>query len=152
MNERYALFAKEQNEDVKTSCVREDLKLSLTNKQYANLKLKVYQAGFKNSGDFIQSFIGDLTGWSSNGSDERDLADQWYERAHGMSEFYYYFCYFLFNYDYMNLETMSELLVDDEYFCAVYDEYVMEAYDKDVQSKEDCIQLLKEIVEAGIEL
>ncbi len=151
MNEGYALFIKEQNEDLKTECVREDLKLSLTNKQYSNLKLKAYQAGFKNPGDFIQSFIGDLTGWASNGSDERDLAGQWYERAHGMSDFYYYFRHFLFNYDY-NLVMISELLVDEDYFEGVYEEYAEQAWGKDVQSKEDCIQLLKEIVEAGVEL
>lgn len=152
MNEGYALFIKEHNEDVETNCVREDLKISLTNKQYANLKLKAYQAGFKNPGDFIQSFVGDLTGWASNGSDERDLADRWYQRAHGLCEFYYYFHYFLFNYDYMNLVMMSELLVDEDYFEAVYEEYTEEAWGKDVQSREDCIQLLKEIVETGVEL
>lgn len=151
MNEGYALFVKEQNEDVETNCVREDFKLSLTNKQYSNLKLKAFQAGFKNSGDFIQSFVGDLTRWSSNGSDERYLADQWYQRAHGMSEFYFYFHYFLFNHDY-DLVMMAELLEDDEYFSEVYVDYIMEAHGKDVQSKEDCIQLLKKIVEAGIEL
>ena len=111
---------------METDRVRKDFRISLTDKQYANLKLKAYQAGFKNSEDFIQSFIGDLTGWSSNGSDERDLAYQWYQRAHGMSEFYYYFHYFLFNYDY-DLVMMSELLEDDEYFSEVYNEYIMEA-------------------------
>lgn len=151
MNEGYALFEKEHNEDLKTECVREDLKLSLTNKQYSNLKLKAYQAGFKNPGDFIQSFIGDLTGWASNGSDERDLAGQWYERAHGMSDFYYYFRHFLFNYDY-NLMMISELLVDEDYFEGVYDEYAEQAWGKDVQSREECLELLKEIAEADIEL
>lgn len=151
MNEGYALFIKEQNEDLKTECVREDLKLSLTNKQYSNLKLKAYQACFKNPGDFIQSFIGDLTGWASNGSDERDLAGQWYERAHGMSDFYYYFRHFLFNYDY-NLMMISELLVDEDYFEGVYDEYAEQAWGKDVQSREECLELLKEIAEADIEL
>ena len=68
-----------------------------------------------------------------------------------MSEFYYYSHYFLFKYDY-NLVMMSELLENDEYFSEVYDEYIMEANGKDVQSKEDCIQLLKEIVETGVEL
>lgn len=151
MNEGYALFVKEHNEDVETNRVREDLKISLTNKQHSNLKLKAYQAGFKNPGDFIQSFIGDLTGWASNGSDERDLAGQWYERAHGMSDFYYYFRHFLFNYDY-NLMMISELLVDEDYFEGVYDEYAEQAWGKDVQSREECLELLKELAEADIEL
>lgn len=44
------------------------------------------------------------------------------------------------------------MLENDEYFNEVYDEYLEEAYGKDVQCKEECIQLLKEIVECGIEL
>ena len=76
MDQGFALYVQEQNKDVETDRVRKDFRISLTDKQYANLKLKANQAGFKNSEDFIQSFIGDLTGWSSNGSDERDLAYQ----------------------------------------------------------------------------
>lgn len=81
----------DQKDDVKTDRIRDDMAISLKDEQYSNLKLKAYQAGFKNPGDFIQSFVADLTGWCSNGSDERDLAGQWYERAYGMSEFYYFF-------------------------------------------------------------
>lgn len=151
MNEGYTRYIQEQNKDIKTNQIREDFMLSLTDKQYSNLKLKAYEAGFKNPGDFIQSFIGDLTGWASNGSDERDLAYQWYQRAHGMCYFYYYFQYFLFNYDY-NLISIAELLVDEDYFEGVYEEYTEQAWGKDVQSKEDCLELLKEIVDNGVEL
>ncbi|UYO64381.1 hypothetical protein LNN31_08155 [Acetobacterium wieringae] len=152
MNNLYADYMQEQKEDVKTDQVRKDIEITLTDKQYSNLKLKAYQAGFKNAGDFIQSFVSDLTGWCSNGSDERDLADQWYQRAHGMSEFYYYFHFFLFNYDYMNLVMMSELLVDEDYFEAVYEEYTEQAWGQDVQSREECLELLKELVKADVEL
>ena len=151
MSSTYADFMQDQSDDVKTDRIRDDIAIALTDEQYSNLKLKAYKAGFKNPGDFIQSFVADLTGWCSNGSDERDLAGQWYERAYGMSEFYYFFHYFLYNYDY-DLESMSEMLENDEYFNEVYDEYLEEAYGKDVQSKEECVQLLKEIVECGIEL
>lgn len=151
MDQGFALYGQEQNKDVETDRVRKDFWISLTDKQYSNSKLMAFKAGFKNTGDFLQSFIADLTGWSSNGSDERDLADQWYQRAHGMSESYYYFQYFLFNCDY-DLVMMAELMEKDEYFSEVYDDYIMEANGKDVQSKEDCIQLLKEIVETGVEL
>ena len=152
MNNAYADYMQEQRDDVKTDQIRDDITISLTNKQYSNLKLMAYKAGFKNAGDFIQSFVGDLTGWSSSGSDERDLAGQWYQRAHGISEFYYYFHYFLFNYDYMNLAMMSELLVDEDYFEEVYEEYTEQAWGNDVQSREECLELLKEIVERDIEL
>lgn len=151
MSNIYADYMQEQREDVKTVSIRGDITISLTDKQYSNLKLKAYKAGFKTPGDFIQSFVSDLTGWCSNGSDERDLADQWYERAHGMSEFYYYFHYFLFNYDY-NLVMMSELLVDEDYFEGVYEEYTEQAWGQNVQSREECLELLKELVEADVEL
>lgn len=151
MSNIYADYMQEQREDVKTVSIRGDITISLTDKQYSSLKLKTYKAGFKTPGDFIQSFVSDLTGWCSNGSDERDLADQWYERAHGMSGFYYYFHYFLFNYDY-NLVMMSELLVDEDYFEGVYEEYTEQAWGQDVQSREECLELLKELVEADVEL
>lgn len=151
MSKLYADYMQEQREDVKTVSIRGDITISLTDKQYSNLKLKAYKAGFKTPGDFIQSFVSDLTGWCSNGSDERDLADQWYERTHGMSEFYYYFHYFLFNYDY-NLVMMSELLVDEDYFEGVYEEYTEQAWGQNVQSREECLELLKELVEADVEL
>jgi hypothetical protein len=150
MSSTYADYMQEQRKDVKTDCVRADISISLTDKQYSNLKLKAYQAGFKTPGDFIQSFIGDLTGWSSNGSDERDLADQWYQRAFGMSEFYYYFLYFLFDYHYERLSNL--ILEDEEYFEEVYEEYTEQAWKKDVQSREDCLKLLKEIIEYGAQL
>lgn len=151
MDKGYALYVQEQNKDVETNRVRKEFRISLTDKQYSNSKLMAFKAGFKNTGDFLQSFIADLTGWSSNGSDERDLAGQWYERVFGMSEFNYYFNYFLFNYDY-DLDSMSEMLENDEYLSEVYDEYLEEANGKEVQSKEDCIQLLNEIIKCGIEL
>lgn len=150
MSSVYADYIQEQREDVKTDCVREDILISLTDKQYSNLKLKAYQAGFKNPGDFIQSFIGDLTGWSSNGSDECDLADHWYQRAFGMSEFYYYFLYFLFDYHYELLINL--ILEDEEYFEEVYEVYTEQAWNKDFQSREECLKLLKGIIEKGVQL
>ncbi|WP_242852569.1 hypothetical protein [Acetobacterium bakii] len=151
MNKGYASYIQEQNKDLETDHVRKDFTLSLTDKQYSNLKLMAYQVGYKNAGDFIQSFVGDLTGWSSNGSDERDLADQWYQRAHGNGEFTYYFHYFLFNYDY-DLDTMMEMIEDEDYFEEAYEEYSEQAWKKEYQSREDCIQILKEIAKNGTEL
>ncbi|WP_041670707.1 hypothetical protein [Acetobacterium woodii] len=151
MNEGYALFIKEQNEDLKTDRIREDIKLSLTDKQYSNLKLKAYQAGFENAGDFIQSFVSDLTGWCSNGSDERDLAGQWYERAHGMSKFHCYFRYYLFNHDF-HFGEMLEMIEDQDYFDEIYEEYKADAWGLEAQSKTDCIELLKKLVDPETEI
>lgn len=140
---------KEQNEDLKTNKVREDLQVNLTDKEYSNLKLRAYKAGFKSAGELLSSFVGDLTGWHTNGSDEKDLADQWFERAFGMWRGY--FRYHLFNYDY-DLDAMQDMLNDTDYFEEVYKEYKSENQEKDLQSKEECLKLLKEIIKEGNEL
>lgn len=140
---------KQQNEDLKTDKVREDLKVTLTNKEYINLKLMAFKAGFKNEGDLLASFVGDLTGWQSNGSDERYLAAQWYDRAFGM--WMGYFRHHLFNYDY-DLDRMQDMIDDNDFFDQVYEEYKSESYGKELESKEDCMKLLKDIIDGGKEL
>lgn len=151
MNDYYAQHVKEQNEDLKTMALREDFKINLTDKEDANLKLMAYKAGFDTPGEFLASFVGDLTGWHSNGSDERDLAGQWYERAFGMSNEYSNFRYFLYNFDY-DLEAMAEMIEDDDYFDEVYQEYLEENSHMTNQKKEECLETLKEILEGGKEL
>jgi hypothetical protein len=140
---------KEQNEDLETDKVREDLQVNLTDKEYTNLKLMAYKAGFDSPGKLLSSFVGDLTGWHSNGSDERALADQWYERAFGMCT--NYFRHHLFNFDY-SLDSMQDMLDDTDFFEEVYEEYSDENYRKDLESKEDCLKLLEEIIKEGKEL
>ena len=148
MDDLWAKRVQEQNEDIKTDKVREDLKVNLTDKEYTNLKLMAYKVGFKSPGALLSSFVGDLTGWNSNGSDEREIADSWFERAFGMWKGY--FKYHLFNYDY-SLDSMKDMIEDTELFEEVYADYKAEN-DKDIESKEDCLKLLKEIVEDGKEL
>lgn len=141
----------EINKDIKSDNIREDIKINLTDKEYSNLKLLAYKAGFESAGKFLSSFVGDLTGWHSNGSDERDIADQWYQRAFGMSEYYSNFRYHLFNYDYC-LDDIQEMIEDQDFFNQVYDEYLGECYAKENQSKEECLEVLKEIIIKGVEL
>ena len=152
MNNYYVNRVKEQNEDLKSEKVREDLKISLTDKAYEELKLLAYKAGFQCAEQLLSSFVGDLTGWGgSNGSDERDCADKWFERAFGSCEYYSNFRYFLYDYDYP-LEDMSFMLEEEEYFEDAYQNYIDENYGKTNQSREECLALLKEIVEKGEEL
>lgn len=151
MTNYYEQFTQEQREDFKTGKVRDDIKVSLTDKQYINLKLKAYKVGFENVGDFIQSFVSDLTGWQSNGSDERDCASAWYLRAHGDLTAQHYFQYFLYNHDF-DLDEMQELLNDQDLFDETYDEYKEEAWGVEIQSKEQCLELLKNIIKTGSEL
>jgi hypothetical protein len=141
----------EINQDNATGCIREDIKIKLTDKQYSNVKLLAYKAGFENVGELISSFVGDLTGWHPNGIDESELAADWYQRAFGMNEYYSYFRYHLSNYDYC-LNEMKKMIKDYEFFNQVYEEYLGECYAKNVQSKEDSLKELEKIVSKGKEL
>lgn len=144
-------FTQEHNEDFKTKQTREDIILSLTNKQYINLKLMAYKAGFLNAGDLLQSFVSDLTCWQSNGSDEKECAAAWYERAHGDWNYRCFFQYYLYNHDF-DLDEMQELLEDQDLFDETYDEYKEDAWGVEIQSKEQCLELLKNIIATGSEL
>ncbi|WP_298203108.1 hypothetical protein [Desulfosporosinus sp.] len=151
MNDYYVLRAKEQNEDLQTDRIREDVKVSLTDKQYSCLKLLAYKAGFKNAGELLSSFVGDLTDWHHKGSDERDRASDWYERAFGMSEYYSNFIHYLYNYNYTQ-DDMTDMLEDEEYFDDVYESYIDENERKTNQTKEECMNVIKELIEKGEEL
>lgn len=151
MNEYYAKRTQEQNEDSKTRRIRENIKINLTDKEYNNLNLMAYKAGFKSAGELLSSFVGDLTGWHSNGSDEREKANDWYERAFGMYEYYSNFRYHLFNYDYC-LDDMQDMIEDADFFEAVYKEYIGEKYAKNNQNKEECLEVLEEIIKEGVGL
>lgn len=63
VNEYWTQKVNEQNEDLKSMRIRDDFKLSLTDKAYIYLKALAYKAGFNSPGELLSSFIGDLTGW-----------------------------------------------------------------------------------------
>ncbi len=140
---------KKQSEDLKTNKVRDDLKISLTDLEYKELKGLAYEAGFKNAGALLSSLVGDLTGWHSNGSDERDRAEQWYERAFGRWEGYFRYHLYIYEND---LDAMNDMIEDPEYFEEVYGAYQAENKGKYIESKEDCLKLLRELIHDGTEL
>ncbi|OEH86077.1 hypothetical protein BHU72_14605 [Desulfuribacillus stibiiarsenatis] len=144
-------YAQKQREDLNTKANREDIKISLTDKEYSNLKLMAYKAGFRDAGELISSFVGDLTGWQSNGSDERDKANEWYERAFGTSEYHSNIRHYLYDNDY-SLDDMNDLLEDEDYFEEIYQAYISENSRMNNESKEQCLQTLKDIVSKGVEL
>lgn len=141
----------EQREDFKTKAIREDVNLFLSDKEYANLQLRAYKAGLSNLGDIISAFVGDLTGCFQNGSDEATKADEWYERTFGMCEYHYFFKYHLFNYSFI-LDDMAEMVEDENFFEDTYQTYIAEASGLTIESKEQCLETLKEIIENGKEL
>lgn len=139
---------KKQNEDLKTEKVREDIQVSMTDKEYRNLKLLAYKVGLKSEGELLSSFVGDLIGWRPNGSDERDLANRWYERT--FSTGIGYFRHFLFIHKY-DLDTIKNILEDADFFKEVYEVYKYQN-DEMVENKERCLKVLNEIIMEGKEL
>lgn len=51
--ETWAEKVEEMNEDISTTVIRKDMDVSLTDKEYSNLKLLAYKAGLENVGQFI---------------------------------------------------------------------------------------------------
>lgn len=143
MNEIYEKRVQEQNEDLKTKGDKGVI-IELTDKEYSNLTLLALKVGFKNAGELLSSFVGDLTGWHTNGSDESDLADRWYDRAFGiLEETHDYFRHFLYDYNYEY--DIDELAEDEDYFDEVYSEYLENEPKKDHNSKEECLAIIKEL-------
>jgi hypothetical protein len=143
----WAERVKKQNEDLKTDRVRDDLQISLTDKEYEGLKSLAYKAGFKNAGELLSSFVGDLTGWgSSNGSDERDCAERYYKRAFYLWEKYFIYHLYICKYD---LADMKNMLDKSDFFEEVYEAYQEENVGEHIESKEECLKLLKEIIQEG---
>ncbi len=70
----------EQQNDIKTVKERR-ITVKMSDSECDRLARKCGECGIT-IGELIQSFIGDLIdGTYSNGSDERDYADQWFERC-----------------------------------------------------------------------
>lgn len=139
----YARRVQEQNEDFKTKGDK-GVNVEMTDKQYSILTLHALKVGFKSAAELLASFTSDLTCYHSNGSDERDLADQWFDRAFGIwEETRYFFRYYLYNNE---IEAEDFDLEDDiDYFEEVYNEYLEEEDNKDHESKEECLAIIKEL-------
>lgn len=143
----YAKKVKESNEDVKTLGAY-SIKVDLTEKQYKELTSMALSVGFDNAAELLSSLTGDLTCWHDNGSDERRMAEEWFDRAFGIwSETKYFFKYFLHEFDYDikehfgHYENEEDLLEDIDGY---YEEYVENAFGKECESKEECIKIIKE--------
>lgn len=148
MSEEWKEWAQKVNEDVKTDKIREDIKVNLTDNEYEDIKKYAYKAGFETVGKLLSSFVGDLTGWHSNGSDERDYADRWYERAFGSCEWHSYLRYFLYEEGY-SLDDMGELLNDQEYLDQVYEDYKDFSEKKEMESLEETRRIIEKIIKIG---
>jgi hypothetical protein len=133
----------DQNEDHKTKKQR-DMKIELTDVQDSNLTVLAYRCGFKNSDELIESLIGDLTHWHSNGSDEKLIAREWLNRAFGSSlNTMYYFREYLLEFE----VSIGDLLNDKDKFDNVYKEYKNTYKGRTHNSKKECSEVVKEYKE-----
>lgn len=148
MNSWYEKYVMESNKDVETKKTREDIKLNLTDKQYKELTKRALQVGFQTPSQLIEAFIADLTGWQYNGSDEKRIADDWYERAFGIwKDTQAYFRYFLYE-NKWGIDDMILLLEDEEFFENTYQSYLDEySYSQNISldSKEEAKKVLMEL-------
>jgi len=73
------------------------------------------------------------------------MANDWFDRAFGIwKETRYFFRYHLYNNE---IET-EDFENDEDYFEEVYAEYLEEEDDKDHESREQCLAIIKELMKA----
>lgn len=110
MNEYYAKKVESQKQEIETIKER-TITLKLSDADCERIAIKAGMGG-QTVAELLENFIGDLVdGTYSNGSDERDRADQWYERC---------------GFSYMNTDTLLHHLLycgyDVDDFLTTYDE------------------------------
>lgn len=141
MGNRWAEMVKQQNEDLKAKSDK-GVKVEMTDKELSSMTMLALKVGLKNVGQLLEMFVGDLTGCHTNGSDESDLADQWFDRAVGIwEETHSYFRYYLYNYN-IDIDYSAE---DEDYFDEVYEEYLEDEPNKEHDNKEECLSIVKEL-------
>lgn len=133
--------------------------LHLTDQQLESLLRNTFLAGLKHPEDLLESFLADLSGWHSNGSDEEMYTQKWYDRAYGGRDGENSFLFYLFNSD-ASIGELEDILeaededpdetgeVDrDDYPYNWYESYLESLLtDKDeADSKEKCIALVKRL-------
>lgn len=143
-----------------------NLTVELTDQQYNSLCHYAFKAGFETPGELLASFAADLSGRHSNGSDEEEHANQWFERAFSHAGGENSFLSYLFEcdmdeLDLENIITTTEHEPDeiyDEYEGQTetyaenypydwYEDYVDNVYNNNAQSKEECLALIRKLLQ-----
>lgn len=125
------------------------LELSLTDKELEILTKYAYEAGFKNAGGLLSSFVIDLVDFGrTNGSDERECADAWYDRAFGTRyhKETYYFTEYCLEKGFDDPYVAIDMLEDDELFENEYNNYLSDLPYNDgenCQPKDECKEILR---------
>ena len=100
-----------------------DISPKLTDEQYHALLHYTFKAGFKHPVQLLEAFVGDLSGWHRNGSDEEELAGEWFSRAYSGMGGSDSFLYYLYDHE----TDINEL----EHIAVTFDHDPEEVYDED---------------------
>ena len=119
----------------------------MTEKQSVNLNLLAYKAGYSSSKELLETMIGDLTGWGETSHCPESMR-KWYADVHQKTLETYYFRFYLYNYDY-NMEHLRDMLSDQGQFEEDYQNYLDESDGMITEPWERCLEVAKEIYNAG---
>lgn len=136
--------------DQMTRQPREDLQVSLTDRQYEGLLLTAYENGFENAEQLLVSFISDLTGWYKKGTNEQRKANEWINLRCWDKQKIFYFRYFLYYHDYSSYLSLSEINRDEDCFVDIYKQYKKEAGKREIEDAPTCISLIQQLLEEDI--
>lgn len=139
-------FEEETKKDLETmgEC---EITVDMTRKQEANLRLLAYEVGYDNPADLLNDMIRDLTGWGGN-TGYTDGMDRWYEKTYKDRRLRNYFRRYLYENNY-NMASLNEMIEDQKWFDIAYQGYLDDSGNMLTDSRERCLELVKEIYEAG---
>ena len=160
------IFNREALEQDRKTKKDRNLTVELTDQQYDSLCRYAFKAGYETPGELLASFAADLSGWHSNGSDEEDHAGQWFHRAFDYMGGDSSFLFYLYDndadkWDLEDIITTTEHEPDeiydecdgqvetyaDNYPYDWYEDYVDAVCSRDAQSKEDCLALIRKLLQ-----
>lgn len=124
-----------------------EVTVDMTRKQDSELRLLAYEAGFDNPADLLNDMIRDLTGWGGNAG-YTDGMDRWYDKTYKDQRLKNYFRRYLYANHY-NMASLNEMIEDQKWFEVAYQGYLEDSGNMLMDSRERCLELIKEIYEAG---
>lgn len=124
-----------------------EITVDITQKQDRNLRLLAYEVGYENPEDLLSDMIRDLTGWGEN-TGYTDGMDRWYEKTYKNQRLQKYFRHYLYENNY-NMASLNEMIEDQKWFEVAYQGYLEDSGNMLMDSRERCLELIKEIYEAG---
>ena len=132
-----------------------------------------FKAGFKHPAQLLEAFVGDLSGWHRNGSDEEELAGEWFSRAYSGMGGSDAFLYYLYDHQ-VDIDELERIAVTfdhdpeevydedpeedyretygDIYPYDWYEDYLMDVRDEiDADQRETCVKLIRYLLENQVD-